>query len=310
MSQADRPLVSVVVATNRGGPFLVEALASLLTQSYPHVEIVLVDDGSPDPDVLRGVTDDFPDVRVHRIEPSGVSVARNTGVALSGGELIAFLDDDDVWHPDRLRHHVEVMAADPTCVLSYCRMSTIDADGKQLVAADQEPVRDIHDVIRGTTGILLPNVVLRRTCFDSLGGFDPAYRYGEDMDLILRAARLGTVGFVQHDLVGYRHHVANTTSKHRVLSAGIRDILRAHRASARAEGRADLAADYTHRLRANDRFAAWSAARAGRAHLAQRRYRAAAGEMFWAARFAPAAPLSWARTRLARGLSKRRPTTS
>ncbi|MFF2622078.1 glycosyltransferase family 2 protein [Oerskovia jenensis] len=301
------PLVSVVVATNRGGPFLAEALASVAAQTYPHVELVVVDDGSPDPAVIRDLVEHAGVGTVLRLAPSGVSTARNEGVRHTRGELLAFLDDDDRWHPDRLRRVVEALVTRPEAVIGYCGMRTVDGAGDQLVAADQRPARDARDVVRGLTGIMLPNLVIRRGAFDAVGGFDPAYRQGEDLDLVLAAATLGPFVFVDETLVDYRYHPGNTTRAYRDLAAGLRTILRARRAQARAAGPtgdAGLDAAYRDRLRANDRFAAWSAARAARADLSEHRVRAALGHVAWAARFAPLAPLDWVRERGRRALSR------
>ncbi|MEV7963520.1 glycosyltransferase family 2 protein [Oerskovia paurometabola] len=301
------PLVSVVVATNRGGPFLAEALASVAAQTYPHVELVVVDDGSPDPAVIRGLVEEAGVGTVLRLDPSGVSTARNTGVRHTRGELLAFLDDDDRWHPDRLRLAVDALTARPDAVISYCAMRTVDPAGEQLVGADQRPARDARDVVRGRTGIMLPNLVIRRGAFDALGGFDPAYRQGEDLDLVLAAATLGPFVFVDEVLVDYRYHPGNTTRAYRDLAAGIRVILRERRSQARAAergGPAGLDAAYRDRLRANDRFAAWSAARAARAEISARRFRAALGHVAWAARFAPLAPLDWVRERVRRAVGR------
>jgi glycosyltransferase involved in cell wall biosynthesis len=284
------PRVSVVVATNRGGPFLAEALASAAAQTLPAAELVVVDDGSPEPEALRAIVAAVPAARLVRRPAAGVSAARNAGVHETTGDLVAFLDDDDRWHPERLRRHVEAMTARPDAVVSYCGMRTIDADGARLVAADQRPAHDEADVVRGP-GVMLPNLVVRRATFDAVGGFDPAYRQGEDLDLVLRAAALGPFVFVDDVLVDYRHHPTNTTRSHRDLAASIRTILRHHRAVALAAGRTDVVDAYDERLAANDRFAWWSAGRAARRDLAGRRPAAAAAEVAWAARFAPAAPL-------------------
>ncbi|MHA7133394.1 glycosyltransferase family 2 protein [Oerskovia turbata] len=297
---ADSPLVSVVVATNRGGPFLAEALASVAAQTHPHVELLVVDDGSPDPAVIRDLVERNGTGTVLRLDPSGVSAARNAGVARTRGDLLAFLDDDDRWHPDRLRLAVEALVARPDAVVAYCGMRTVDAAGAELVAADQRPARDARDVIRGRTGVMLPNLMIRRSAFDAVGGFDPAYRQGEDLDLVLAATALGAFVHVDHVLVDYRYHPGNTTRAYRDLATGLRVILRARRAQAREAGRTGLDAAYRDRLRANDRFAAWSAARAARAELTERRVGAALGHVAWAARFAPLAPVDWARERVRR----------
>lgn len=298
---AAHPRVSVVVATNRGGPFLAEAVASVLAQTYPAVELVVVDDGSPDPDALRRIVEGVPvgagapRPRVVRRAPSGVSAARNAGVRETTGDLVAFLDDDDRWHPERLRKHVEVMAAQPDAVVSYCAMRTVDAEGAELVAADQRPAPDRRAVIRGP-GVMLPNLVIRRETFDAVEGFDPAYRQGEDLDLVLAAAAHGPFAFVDDVLVDYRYHATNTTRSHRDLATGLRTILRRHRRDAAAAGRRDLVEAYDDRLRANDRFAWWSAGRAARAAWDERSVGAALAEAAWAVRFAPSAPIRRLRT--------------
>ncbi|MFC8923171.1 glycosyltransferase family 2 protein [Cellulosimicrobium sp. NPDC057127] len=284
------PRVSVVVATNRGGPFLAEALASVAAQTLPADELVVVDDGSPEPEALREIVAEVPAARLVRRDAAGVSAARNAGVLETTGDLVAFLDDDDRWHPERLRRHVDAMTARPDAVVSYCAMRTIDEAGTELVPADQRPAHDQADVVRGP-GVMLPNLVVRREAFDAVGGFDPAYRQGEDLDLVLKAAALGPFAFVDDVLVDYRHHPTNTTRSHRDLAASLRTILRHHRAVALAAGKRDLVDAYDERLGANDRFAWWSAARAARSALAARRVGAALAEVTWVARFAPGAPL-------------------
>ncbi|WP_166850203.1 glycosyltransferase family A protein [Isoptericola sp. BMS4] len=296
------PLVSVVVATDRGGPHLAEALASVRDQTYPRIECVLVDDGSADPAALRAITDAFDGVVVHRQSNAGVSVARNEGVRHTSGELLVFLDDDDRWHPERVARQVAALAARPDAVVAYCGMRTVDELGHELVPADQRPVRDAHDVLRRGTGIILPNVMIRRATFLRVGGFHPAFRRAQDLDLVLKAALEGPFAFVPETLVDYRHHPGNNTRRHRELARSIDHVVRLHRWNARERGRTDLVADHTVSLAANGRFAAWSAARAARRRLAGPvgavAVGAAVGELAWALRFAPGAPVSWLRRRL------------
>ena len=292
------PLVSVVVATDRGGMFLSEALASVAAQTYPHVETVLVDDGSTEPAALRTITDRFPGVRVLRQDNAGVSVARNFGVSQTRGSLLVFLDDDDRWDPERLARQVDALRLAPQAVLSYCGMRTIDATGQELVAADQHQVRDVHDVLRRCTGIILPNVMVRRETFLRVGGFHPSFRRAQDLDLVLKVALEGDFVFVGETLVDYRHHGGNNTRRHRELCRSIDQVVRLHMWNAVEKGRADLVPDYRASLAANDRFAAWSAARESRRLADQRAYLAAAREIAWVLRFAPGAPVSWLKQRI------------
>ena len=292
------PRVSVVLATNRGGPFLAEALASARAQTYDDVEIVVVDDGSPDPATIARSAAAV-GARVLRIPPSGVSVARNTGAAATDGELLVFLDDDDRWHPERLARQVATMAAAPEAAGSYCGMRVIDGDGRELVPADQHQVGDVHEVLRRATGIMAPNLLLRRSAFDAVGGFDDALTLAEDLDLVLRVALVGDLVFVPGPLAEYRHHGGNTTRRHRALALGIDDVVRAHLAHARAQGRPDLEADHRASLDANRRYIAWSGGRAALRLAREGAWGRALAELTWTAVHAPTAPLLWLRHRLA-----------
>lgn len=294
------PLVSVIVATDRGGPYLAEALESIAAQTYPRIEAILVDDGSAAPEALREITDEHLGVRVLRQDNAGVSVARNFGVSHSTGDLLVFLDDDDRWAPERIARQVASLEDNKAAVLSYCGMRTIDDGGRELVAADQHQVRSVHDVLRRTTGIILPNVMVRRETFQRIGGFHPSFRRGQDLDLVLKVALEGDFVFVDETLVDYRFHGGNNTRRHRELCRSIDTIVRLHLWNAQEKGRTDLVPDYRASLEANARFAAWSAARASRRLARDREYLSAASEIAWALRFAPGAPLSWAKQRLRR----------
>lgn len=292
--------MSVVVCTNRGGPYLDEALRSVGAQTYDAVECILVDDGVPDPAALAELLAPFPDVCVVRTETSGISAARNRGLAEARGELVAFLDDDDRWDPRRLELQVPALAADTDLVASFCGLRTIDADGVVLVEADQEPVTSRLDVARGHGGMLLPNLLLRRSAVDRVGGFDSALRMAEDLDLVLRLAALGGFGFVPDALVDYRHHGQNATARYRLLAGSIREVVRTQLREAEQVGNRPLVAALRERDAANDRFAAWSAARSVRAALRSRDVERALSDIGWAARFAPRAPLLWLRQRVRR----------
>ncbi len=290
------PTVGVVVATNRHGPYLAEALASVAAQTYPAIDLVVVDDGSPDPDAVRR-TAAHAGARLLRLDPSGVSAARNAGVDVVAGELLVFLDDDDRWHPERIARQVESLATRPEAVVSYCGMRTIDTGGRELAPADQRQVVDEHEVLRRRTGIMAPNLMIRRAVFDVLGRFDPAIRYGEDLDLVMRAALAGPFVFVPGALVEYRAHGANATGDYRRLALGVRAVLHAHLAAAHAARREDLVADVRESLDAHARWIAWSSLRAARRDVGAGRWGAAIAELGWAAMHAPQAPLAWVRGR-------------
>jgi glycosyltransferase involved in cell wall biosynthesis len=297
----ENDLVSVVVATDRGGPFLAEALESATAQTYEPIEIVLVDDGAQDRDALLAITDRFPAVRVVHQANAGSSVARNNGVRLTSGDVLMFLDDDDRWAPGRVAAQVEALRAHPEAPVSYCAMRTIDAEGTVIGEADQHQVRDTHEVLQKKTGIILPNVAVRRSAFLRVGGFHPSFRRAQDLDLILKLALEGDFVFVESPLVDYRFHAGNNTRRYRELCRSIDHIVGLHRWNAWERGRTDLVADYDVALRSNDRFAWWSALRSARKRLRRGHVVGAASDVGWALGFAPAAPWRALRARARRG---------
>lgn len=279
--------VSVILATNRAGRFLDEAVASLAAQSVRGYELIVVDDGSPQPDAVRQSAAAVPGAVVLRQEAAGPAAARNAGVGYARGRWLAFLDDDDRWHPDRLSAQLRALDASPGAVAGYCGMRTIDADGRVLSEADQIAVRDHADIARRLTGIILPNFMVRRATFLAVGGFDPHLRLAEDLDLLLRVSAEGEILFEPRGLVDYRAHADNVTRRFRDLAAAIDVVLRKHRAIALANGEDALVRAFDESLRKNDRFAWWAAARAARSSLRDRHLRAAMADLWWALRVAP-----------------------
>lgn len=295
------PLVSVVIATNRARPYLGEAVASVAAQTWRAIELIVVDDGSDDPDEVSRVAADVAGAVVVRQCPSGASAARNRGAALAHGEYLVFLDDDDVWAPERVVRHVEALELRPDAVASYCGMRAVRAETREvLLAADQEPVSDRYDVARRKTGIILPNLFFVRSAFDAVGGFDPRLHFAEDLDLVLRLNERGSFAFVDEALVDYRVTEHNATRRHRELVEGIRAVLESHRVAADERGDVELVAALEHSMGKNDRFAWWGAGRIARDALAAGHPGAAMSELLWAWRTAPRGLVHGVRRRLSR----------
>ncbi len=211
-------MVSVVIPCYNQAHFLSEAIESVLSQSYPRFEIVVVDDGSTDN--TSEVASSYPPekVRLVRQENRGLSAARNAGLAESKGEYVVFLDADDRLLPDALEVGVRELEAHPQCAFVSGHIRRIAADGSPL----RTPPQALHSAhLEGDhyarllryNYIWTPgSVMYRRTVFDSVGGFDPSVNGAADYDLYLRIARDYPVHYHGEVVAEYRRrHGANMT---------------------------------------------------------------------------------------------------
>ena len=198
------PLVTVIVASYNGERFLREALESLFAQDFESFEVVFVDDGSTDR--TGEIATSFPLRYVHQAEPGAACRAGTPDCATAAGELIAFLDDDDLLPPKKLGIQARYLLEHPGtgCVL-----------GRQewIVEGGVEPPELKRDPIYGEPGgIQLVSAMIRRDVLEQVGGFDPSYRYAEDRDLFIRLREHGVEIAVLPEVVLHKRlHGANMT---------------------------------------------------------------------------------------------------
>lgn len=121
--------VSVIIPTYNGSRHLTNSIQSVLDQTYNLHEIIIVDDGSQE-DIKKILYPFLDRVRYVRQENAGPGAARNFGVSLASGDLIAFLDDDDIWHPTKTAKQIEVMDRNADCALVYSYPELIDENGR------------------------------------------------------------------------------------------------------------------------------------------------------------------------------------
>lgn len=208
--------VSVVIPAFNAERFIREAIESVLAQTHPPSEVVVVDDGSVDD--TAAVAAAFPGVVVQTIPRSGVSVARNLGVASTRGEFVAFLDADDYWRPEKLMLQVQLASREPTAGVIMARQSyrfegAIPAWFRGPRDGSSEP------------GFQPSNWMVRRTTWELVGGFSEGMTHSEDTDWLARARDLGvTITMVDEPLVTHRIHDRNASGmahevRHGVLSA-------------------------------------------------------------------------------------------
>jgi glycosyltransferase involved in cell wall biosynthesis len=207
-----RPKVSAVIPNYNYSHYLGEAINSALMQTYSNVEVIVVDDGSTDAsrDVLLTYGDS---IKVIFQQNGGVSAARNNGVAASSGEFVAFLDADDAWLPEKIEKQVAMFHDVPTLGLVHVGVDEIDAGGTSRRQRRDGSVGDAtHDllmlgrrgILGGGSGIMVP-----RSLFDDVGGFDTRLSTSADWDFFYRVASGHKVGFVDEVLINYRFHNTN-----------------------------------------------------------------------------------------------------
>jgi len=203
----DLPHVSVVIPTYNYGHYLADAVRSALDQTWTAREILVVDDGSTD-DTQRVLQEFAGAVRVITKKNSGLSAARNTGIAAATGAFIAILDADDVWMPHKLERQMAVFRDAPDTGIVSCAALQVDAHRRPVQVlpcpstADPGALRRelaLRNVVSGGSAALV-----RRECFDLVGGFDESLRSSEDWDMWLRIARHFPIRFVEEPLVSIR----------------------------------------------------------------------------------------------------------
>ena len=222
-------LVSVVVPCYNQAHFLGEAIESVLAQTYPRFEIIVIDDGSTDN--TSEVAGRYRGVRCIRQDNQGLSAARNSGLRNSEGEYVVFLDADDRLLPEALQAGLECLKAYPECAVAFGPYRIIASDGSFLKQRRQPVVdKDSYAALLQRNNIGVPAVVMyRRAVFASVGGFDSSVDASADADMYLRIARRFAVCRHEKVVADYRQHGVNMSSNSaRMLRASL-TVLRKQR---------------------------------------------------------------------------------
>ena len=188
------PRVSVVMPTRNRKGSLALALASVEAQRCRDFEVVVVDDASTD-GTASWLREKWPDVAlVELARPSGAAAARNRGVERARGEIVAFLDDDDTWHPSYLEVQLSQLEADPEAELSTTGHIEIDSAG-HFSLPDLRPLRQYPEPLLHFMAECpihtLSVVACRRTAFSRIGLFDERLSVVHDLDFYLRLGAAG-----------------------------------------------------------------------------------------------------------------------
>jgi peptidoglycan/xylan/chitin deacetylase (PgdA/CDA1 family)/GT2 family glycosyltransferase len=198
------PLVSVVIPCFGQAGFLAEAIESVVAQTYPHLEVVVVDDGSPDN--AAEVASRYPGVRIVRQKNAGLSAARNAGLRHTTGAYLTYLDADDRLLPNAIADGLAAFGTHPEAALVAGRHVVFEPTGVRLAP----PVEFGHDayaaLLRRNIVGMHAAVMYQRVAFQTLGGFDPSLGGCEDYDVLLRVARRFPVAAHDSVVAEYRWH--------------------------------------------------------------------------------------------------------
>lgn len=195
----------MIIPTYNRRDLLPRALDSVLAQTMPVDEIIVIDDGSTDgtEDMLRARYGDR--IRYVWQPNAGVSAARNHGLRLAQGRYLALLDSDDLWLPTKTERQVSFLDAQPDFGMVVCDVERIDGEYRHIdVLRRRDIVREDGWVLRWilhNPALVPASVLMRREVFDQLGGFDEQLRTAEDLEFHLRVARHWKIGVVEQALV-------------------------------------------------------------------------------------------------------------
>jgi glycosyltransferase involved in cell wall biosynthesis len=289
------PVVSIILPTYNGLPYLREAVASVQAQTVDDWELVVIDDGSTDESVawLESVAD--PRLRIIRSEHIGHRAQlRNRGLAAARGEWIGFIDSDDRWTPNKLERQLAYHAAHPALEWSYTGRRIIDAQGQPMHHPRHRPWEPysgwvLRPLLTLNAHIALPAVLLRRALLERVGGFADQ-RWGEDYELWVRLAQEAECGLVNEPLVEVRAHQSTSFGRPEVPAAYL-EILR--RVAANATDPVDR--------RIARQQQAVQGVRLGRNLIARKEYSAAFRAILSALRLEPWQLAGW--TSLLRGIA-------
>jgi len=233
------PLVSVIMPTYNYGHLIRTSVESVLSQSYPRVEAIVVDDGSTDAtaEVLAPYGDR---IRLLQRPHRGAASARNYALAVARGDYIGFLDSDDEIPPDSIACRVDFLESQPDLDVVFGDVEVVEGSEvvipsfmgeraafqripRERVADDAYVLTDsLFDYLIDERFITMPSILVRRAFMDVVGGFDEAFTNEHDYDLWFRLARTGRFGYLDRILASCRLHSDNLSS-HR-LRAGRKRI--------------------------------------------------------------------------------------
>lgn len=245
MQSSEQPLVSVIIASYNHADYIEASIHSVLAQTYPHIELLVIDDGSKDDSVerIRRLQEQHGfDFRVQQNQ--GLSRTLNAAIERARGDLLAPFGSDDIMLPDRIARQVAWLADKPEVGICGGNIQEIDEHGNQrgTPKALQQRRLDFEDVfLDRKPGVPAPTLMFRRAALAQVGGFDPEVRL-EDLLIELKITRAGWFIDALPDVLAlYRVHGSNTYKNYRFM---VDNVLRSYAKFADHPAYAEVCARY------------------------------------------------------------------
>jgi glycosyltransferase involved in cell wall biosynthesis len=225
------PFFSVIIPAYNAARYIAGALDSVLAQTFADFEVIVVNDGSPDSNVLEEALSPFRS-RIQYIvqENRGASSARNTAIRAAAGLYLAFLDSDDQWEPNCLEDHRAFLQANPAIDVVYGNGRYFGdplTEGKSMMESQPSTGEvTVESVVTAQCIIFLPAAAARRETVEKAGLFDESLASAEDLDLWLRILQGGgRIGYHREFVLRYRRHVGSLTTDEVALTANVLRVL-------------------------------------------------------------------------------------
>jgi glycosyltransferase involved in cell wall biosynthesis len=223
------PTVSVIIPTRNRYSFVPRAIQSVLNQTYQDFEVLVVDDASDDhtEEIVKGFSDERITYIHHEVKRGG-SAARNTGIKLSKGEFIAFLDDDDQWLPEKLQCQMHLFSNSPTVVGAIYTGVLKCSTSKDQVLKEIIPTKRgmiFRELLFSNCIATTSTILIKRECFEKVGLFDEKLSSCQDWDMWIRLSQDFQFDFTEHSLVKFYVHENSITTDYQARIQGRQVLL-------------------------------------------------------------------------------------
>lgn len=220
--------VSVILTAYNRPEFLDEAILSVLNQTFADYEFIVVDDGSTNSEI-KAICDRYKDQLTYIFrENGGLPAARNTGIANAKGKYICFLDDDDIWMPQKLQRQVDYFKELPSSKkvgLIFTWSIIIDEKGQEIGRGGTHVRGNIfYDLFYKCSVHAPSSVMIKRKVFEKVGLFDEFFRMREDWEFYFRVSKEYNVCSIDEPLIKYRRHSANLSGKTNIKKSEFYEI--------------------------------------------------------------------------------------